>query len=215
MNECPAAMASAFCTASSTSPESLPARRTSRAPGASQKASPKRRCGDEPTRASYSPQGGSRWRSPRSPSSPSPCRTEPISSSDSRTSSRPSRTCVIGPPARAVAARQARREAGRQHQVAGPCALDRFQKMAPHSDGAHEVGSRALVTRGCSACHPSPGGRADSGAPASARRHRPDHRCRARGSRRGVPPGRLRRAASADGRRSGTAHRAGGLRGPL
>src|SRR5664280_1555621 len=53
MNECPAAMASAFCTASSTSPESLPARRTSRAPGASQKASPKRRCGDEPTRASY------------------------------------------------------------------------------------------------------------------------------------------------------------------
>src|SRR5450759_3545534 len=53
MNECPAAMASAFCTASSTSPESLPARRTSRAPEASQKASPKRRCGDEPTRASY------------------------------------------------------------------------------------------------------------------------------------------------------------------
>src|SRR5690349_4890935 len=46
-------MSSAQRTASATSSGSFPARRTSRGPDASQKASPNRRCGEEPTSASY------------------------------------------------------------------------------------------------------------------------------------------------------------------
>ena len=56
-----------------------------------------------------------------------------------------------------------------------------------HTRGDHGVGYQATVARGCSSCDASPGGGADRGARASARRHGLDHRCRARGSRRRCP----------------------------
>ena len=69
---------------------------------------------------------------------------------------------------------------------------------------------RAVAARGCSTGDASAVGGAGSGRPAPARRHRLPHPRRACGSGRARRPGRLRRAACADCRRSPPTHRAFG-----
>ena len=90
-----------------------------------------------------------------------------------------------------------------------------FQKVEQTGQRGHGLRLRAHAARGEPPRHPSAAGGAGRGARASARRHRLDHRRRARRARRGVPPGRVRRAARADRRRPAAAHPAAGLGGAL